>query len=226
VYFGYSWGFKESRHQEYRSYGKLLQSLDDGLRAAGLDYVDLWRISLPMETIPDLDVMRQVEEGAVEALQRARKAGKTRFTGVSTHNRPWLNWLIEQHPDTMQAVLFPYTAASREMPGDSVFEAVRRHDVGVFGIKPFADNALFAPGQAEENDRRARLALRYILGNPAITAPIPGIAGVAQLENAVRAVAERRTLDAKEKAELERLSAPMWANLSPGHRWLKNWECV
>ncbi len=53
--------------------------------------------------------------------------------------------------------------------------------MGVFGIKPFADNALFKGDgtpespHREEDDRRARLALRYILGNPAITAPIPGL---------------------------------------------------
>jgi hypothetical protein len=37
---------------------------------------------------------------------------------------------------------------------------------------------------------------------------------------------ERRKLDAAESAELEKVSAEMWANLRPSHQWLKNWEYV
>jgi aryl-alcohol dehydrogenase-like predicted oxidoreductase len=231
IYFGYSWGMKESRHAEWRSAGKLLQSLDEGLRAGQLDYVDLWRISMPMTETFDLGVLKQIEEGAMEALDKARQQGKARFTGVSTHNRPWLKTLIEEYPRQLQAVLFPYTADSKVMPTDSLFKAIQKHDVGVFGIKPFADGALFrgsAPNTvtAEEKDRNARLALRYILANPAITAPIPGLASIAQVDNAAKAVMERRKLDGQEKADLEHASVEMWANLRSDHQWLKNWEYV
>ena len=51
-------------------------------------------------------------------------------------------------------VLFPYTANSKELPDDSVFEAVKKHDVGVFGIKPFADNSLFL-GDSSLNPKTA-----------------------------------------------------------------------
>lgn len=232
MHFGYSWGFKESRHAEYRSAPALLRSLDEGLRAAGLDYVDLWRISLPMTAIPDLDVVKQVEDGAIEAMEKARKSGKARFTGVSSHNRVWLEYLVKTYPDQMQVVLFPYTANTKEMPTDSIFDTLRKHDTGVFGIKPFADNSLFLGDSsprspyAAEDSRRARLALRYILGNSAITAPIPGIASMEQLDNAAKAVAERRTLDRREKAELDAAGRRMWANLRPSHCWLRNWQYV
>ncbi len=140
--------------------------------------------------------------------------------------------MIEQYPKQIQVVLFPYTADSKEMPGDSVFPAIRKHNVGVFGIKPFADNKLFAGDsspkgpQAVEDDRRARLAIRYILGNPAITAPIPGLINIHQVDNVVQAVGERRTLDAAEKAELERAGREIWAKLEPNYQWLKDWEYV
>ena len=73
--------------------------------------------------------------------------------------------------------------------------------MGWFGIKPFASNSLFkgdsAPDSphAEEDNRIARLAIRYILCNPAITAPIPGLITPQQVDNAALAVAERRELD-------------------------------
>lgn len=232
MYLGFSWHERESRYPEYRATEKLLQGLDQGLKEAGLDYVDLWRISLPMEMINDLGELARVEETAVGALEEAKKQGKVRFTGVSTHNRVWLKSLIETYPKQIEVVLFPYTASTKELPEDSVFDAIRQHKVGMFGIKPFADNSLFEGDSSpnsphkEEDNRRARLALRYILGNPAISAPIPGLISLAQVENAANAVMERRKLDAKEKAELDRISERMWARLRPQYEWLRNWEYV
>jgi aryl-alcohol dehydrogenase-like predicted oxidoreductase len=70
------------------------------------------------------------------------------------------------------------------------------------------------------------MALRYILCNPAITAPIPGMIAPEQVDNAALAVKERRELDMQEKAELERASERAWANLPYNYRWLKDWEYV
>ena len=231
-YFGYAWWQKEPRFAQWRSGSKLLQGLDENLKQSGLDYVDLWRIALPMEGVPDLSELQRVEEATVEGLAKAKQQGKARFTGVSSHNRVWLKSLIEAYPKQIEVVIFPYTAGSKELPTDSLFDTVKENDVGVFGIKPFADNSLFAGDSspnsphAADDDRRARLALRYILSNPAITAPIPGLITVHQVDNAVQAIRERRQLDLKEKAELEETTRQMWARLSPSHQWLRDWEYV
>lgn len=232
MYMGYSWYKREPRQKEYRTSKALLQGFDEGLKQAGLDYVDLWRITLPADNLPDLAELQRIEEATFEALSKARKQGKARFTGISTHNRPWLKSIIEQYPADLQVACTPYTANSKELPADSVFAAIRKHDVGVFGIKPFADNSLFKGDSSpnspyrEEDNQRARLAIRYILGNPAITAPIAGLLSMQQVENAAKAVMERRKLDAKESAHLERATTEMWARLRPSHQWLKNWEYV
>jgi len=231
-YLGYAWWQKEPRFAQWRTANRLLQGLDENLKEAGLDYVDIWRIALPMEGVPDLSELERVEEAAVEGLAKAKQQGKARFTGVSSHNRVWLKSLIEAYPKQIEVVIFPYTAGSKELPTDSLFDTVKEFDVGVFGIKPFADNSLFAgtnfpnDPHAADDDRRARLALRYILSNPAITAPIPGLISVHQVENAVQAIRERRQLDLHEKAELDRATRQMWARLSPGHEWLRDWEYV
>ncbi len=232
IHFGFSWHTREPRYTDWRNGKKLVQGLEMSLKEAGLDYVDLWRITLPMEGIADLGELLTVEEATVQALELAKKQGKARHTGVSSHNRTWLKSFIEQYPQQIEVVLFPYTAGSKELPRDSVFDAIKAQNVGVFGIKPFADNSLFAgdstPGgpQAAEDDRRARLAIRYILGNPAITAPIPGMVNTHQVDNVALAVLERRKLDRKEKAELHRHTTQMWAQLSPDHQWLRDWEYV
>jgi uncharacterized protein len=231
-YFGYAWWQKEPRFPQYRTAAKLVQGLEENLKEAGLDYVDIWRIALPMEGVPDLSELQRVEEATVGGLEMAKKQGKARFTGVSSHNREWLKSLIEAYPKQIEVVLFPYTAGSKELPNDSLFDAIKENNVGAFGIKPFADNSLFAgtsfpnDPHAADDDRRARLALRYILSNPAITAPIPGLLSVHQVDNAVQAIRERRQLDVKEKAELDEATRQMWARLSPGHEWLRKWEYV
>jgi aryl-alcohol dehydrogenase-like predicted oxidoreductase len=131
-----------------------------------------------------------------------------------------------------QVVVTPFTAKSKVRPKDSVFDAVQKHDMGVFGIKPFAGTSLFkgdsSPGnpQAEEDDRRARLAIRYILATDAITAPIPGMINAHQVDNVVKAIKERRELDTAEAKELEQAMDETWANLPPHRQWLKDWEYV
>jgi aryl-alcohol dehydrogenase-like predicted oxidoreductase len=232
MYIGYSWSHREPRRREWRTRKKLLEGLDMSLKQAGLDHVDVWRISLPQQGVTDLGELGMIEEATVEGLSAAKKQGKARFTGVSTHNRVWLKSLIDTYPEQMEVVLFPYTAASKELPDDSVFESITKYNVGVFGIKPFADNSLFvgdsspSSPHAAEDDRRARLAIRYILNNPAITAPIPGLINAHQVANMARAVQERRQLDQKEKAELEKAGREMWARLPSHYQWLKDWEYV
>jgi len=231
-YLGYAWWQKEVRFAQWRSASRLLQGLDENLKQAGLDYVDLWRIAMPMEGVPDLSELQRAEEAAIEGLSKAKQQGKVRHTGVSSHNHMWLKSLIEAYPKEIEVVIFPYTAGSKELPNDSLFDAIKENDVGMFGIKPFADNSLFAGDSspnnphAAEDDRRARMALRYILSNPAVTAPIPGLINVHQVDNAALAIRERRQLDLKEKAELEDATRRMWAQLHPGYEWLRNWEYV
>lgn len=229
MYLGYSWAQKEARFPEWRTARSLLQSLDEGLREARLDYVDLWRI-----TCFESGGHHTFDESSeiALALDKAKQQGKARFTGISSHDRPWLKMMIEQFPGQVEAVLFPYTAGSKSLPKDSLFDSVKRHDVGVFGIKPFSSNALFqgdgSPGSParEEDDRRARLAIRHILANPAITAPIPGVVSVAQVDNLAKAVAERRELDAPETAALRHAADTAWSRLPAGYGWLRDWEYV
>ena len=73
IYFGFSWHTREPRFKEWRDPKKLMQGFEQGLKEAGLDYIDVWRISLPMEGIADLGELKWVEESTVEALDLARQ---------------------------------------------------------------------------------------------------------------------------------------------------------
>ena len=229
MYFCYSHPASELREPPNRNAKKLVELFEAGLKRCRLEYADVWRL-MALErggrhSQADVDAM-------IEAFDVAKKKGLCRHTGFSTHDRRWAKMLIETYPQQVEMVCMPYTANSKVLPEDSLFDALAKHDVGWFGIKPFASNAIFKGDgspespHAKEDDERARLALRYILCNPAITAPIPGLISTRQIDNVVKAVQERRELDSSEQARLDRVGKEMWAKLPEDYQWLKEWEYV
>ena len=230
MYLGYSWYQREVRFAEWRTLEKLKQSLDMGLKEAGLDYVDIWRITCHEQS------SRHTEaeiEAVIAALEWAKKTGRARFTGISSHDRPHIKMLLEKYPQQLEVICTPYTAKTKVVTDETgLWATIQKMDVGWFGIKPFASGSLFKGNSSpdspyrEEDDRIARLTIRYILSNPAITAPIPGMITPEQVDNVALAVKERRELDQHEKALLEREMDHVWAELPYHYRWLKDWEYV
>jgi len=228
IFLGFSWYQEEMRKKNFRTKKALLGTLDKGMREAKLDYVDVWRITMLSQsgrhTEGEVDEMMQ-------ALDAAKKQGKVRFTGLSSHDRAHIKWMIETYPDTVQVVCTPFTAKSKVAPEDSVFDAVEKYSVAMFGIKPFSSNSLFKGDStldgehAEEDSRLARMTIRYILEQDVITAPIPGMINPQQVDNVARAVTEG-PLAKEEAGELELAMDRAWANLPAHYQWLKNWEYV
>ncbi len=227
IYFGFD--FTGARKPEIAgSLEKLKQGLDEGLRQTGLEYVDVWRLTMREQTT--LNSEREIEN-AMAALEWGKKTGKARCTGISAHHRPWMAAAVAKYPQ-LEVVVTPYAAGSRAKPVGSMFDALRKHDVGFIGIKPFASGTLFAgdgvpdsPTKVED-DARARLALRHVLGCDVLSAAIPGLITVDQVKNASAAVKESRKLDSAERSRHRELSAEMWRNLPPHYHWLREWELV
>ncbi|MDY0166604.1 MAG: aldo/keto reductase [Thermoguttaceae bacterium] len=251
MYLGYSWYQNEVRNANWRSFDALKKSFDNGLKEAGLDYVDVWRITMHEQSSRHTE--GEVEE-MMKALDWAKQSGRARFTGISSHDRPHIKWMVETYPKQMEVVVTPYSARTR-MAGVEQVEAAeesqsagyvgkmgegeeplwatfQKHDVAWFGIKPFASTALFkgdsSPGSphADEDSKIARLTIRAILTNPIITAPIPGLITPEQVDNVAIAVLQRRALDAQEQAELDAATDRTFANLPHQYQWLKSWDYV
>jgi len=230
MYLGYSWYQNEVRRGEWRSFEKLKQSFNNGLKQAGLEYVDVWRITCHEKSSRHSDA--EIEQ-LVKALDWAKKEGRARHTGISSHDRPHIKRLIEKYPDQLDVIVTPYTAKTKVVTDEhGLWASMKKMDVAWFGIKPYASGSVFkgngVPGNPhwEEDCKISRLAIRHILCNEAITAPIPGTICPEQVDNVALAVAERRQLDKKEKAELDRAMDRAWANLPYHYRWLKDWEYI
>jgi len=220
MYLALSHGAKEVRSEEYRTSAKLLGSLDELLHDSGQEYTDLWRITcFEPGGRHTFDTACEI----VDALEKARKQGKARFIGFSTHDRRWIQFMIQYFPQ-VDVVCFPFTTMSRRAQTDSVFDVLKKQDVGAFGIKPYAAGSLFT-GDRDENMKRARLALRYILASNTVI-PIPGLNSIEEVDNAVKAVQERREFDLREQAQLEEVNRHALASLPPNYQWLRQWQYV
>jgi len=221
MYLALSHGAKEVRNEDFRTSKKLLESLDELLRDSGQEYTDLWRITcLEPGGRHTFNTACEI----VDALEKAKKQGKARFLGFSSHDRRWIQFMIDYFPQ-IEVVCFPFTTMTKKAPQDSLFDAIKQRDIGAFGIKPFAAASLFAGDGPEENNQRGRLAIRYILHSNTVI-PIPGMNSLQEVDNVVKAIKERRELDVRENAQLETAGRQTWANLPANYQWLKNWEYV
>jgi len=226
-------------------------NVDTCLRLLQTDYLDIWRPQAKMDgsnTDPEV-------ESLVETFEKLHKAGKVRHLGMSSHSRPWLEHVLEKYPK-FEMVIFPCSAKTREKgklpvggnvqeanPGygsdqtQSIFKTVLERNVGIVTIKPFFGGNLFEScgkvkfpvmgvGSKTENDM-ARLTLQCILANKAVTATVPGLSTVYEVENAARASYTRLLgQSAAEKEWLMEITDRQWANLPPEYEWLRDWEVV
>jgi aryl-alcohol dehydrogenase-like predicted oxidoreductase len=192
-------------------------------------------------------------ETMIETFQKAHKAGKVRYFGISSHCRPWLQHVIKTFPE-VQVVSFPVSAKTREKgkppvndnveevnagygadTEQSIFEFVRKQDVGLVATKPFLGGKLFKletkfpvpePGDREEHDL-ARLTLQCILANDAITATIPGLTTLCEVDSAVRASYTRSlVMTPADKEWLMGITERRWTTLPREYAWLRDWEVV
>jgi aryl-alcohol dehydrogenase-like predicted oxidoreductase len=229
-----------------------IHNVDECLRRLKTDYLDIWRVqACQAGGHPDAEVVVWIE-----AFQKIHKAGKARHFGISAHARPWIQHVVETFPE-VEMVIFPCTAMTREkglpptkdnveegnMPkawtsdqSKSIFQVVREKNVGLVTIKPFIGGQLFPPlsnegpapgvGSKQENEL-ARLTLQCILANDAITATVPGMDTVYQVENAARASYKRPLgMTPTEQEWLAGVTRRQWNNLPEHYRWLRDWELV
>ena len=230
MHLGFSAYQNEVRRAEWRPVKKLQESLDHWMKICELEYVDVWRITMLSTSSKHTEA--EVDQ-AMEALAWAKKTGRARFTGISSHDRPHIKTMIEKYPEQLDVIVTPYTSKTKLVTDEhGLWAAMKKCGVGWFGIKPYSSGALFKgnglPGNPhwDEDCRMARMTIRYILSNEAITAPIPGMIVPEQVDNLALAIKEPRELDAEETSELQRATDRAFANLPHHYQWLKDWEWV
>jgi aryl-alcohol dehydrogenase-like predicted oxidoreductase len=132
-----------------------LSLLEGSLRALGTDHIDLWQMH-DLRTMADLEAIF-APNGAVDAAEHAKKAGKIRFVGLTGHHDPDILMAAMERYD-FDSVLLPINPADpARMPFiTTVIPLARKKGMGVVGMKVMAAGRL--PG---EDAATAAECIRY-----------------------------------------------------------------
>jgi len=164
-----------------------LSDLETSLRELGTDYLDIWY--LHGRANPS-----QITDELLEAQQTAKKQGKVRFTGVSTHRgqQGLLPWLAEQGHMDVVLVAYNFTMDERM---EAAVETAAKAGMGVVGMKVMAGGFRRPrPGDpTQEKLKRSGAmlaALKWVIKNPHVHTTIPSITDMDQLDENLKAMPE------------------------------------
>ena len=135
-----------------------MAQLENSLRMLQTDYVDLYQLHQIAQE-KDWEAVTG-PGGALEALQKAKEAGKIRHIGVTSHSIPMAVKMVES--GVFATIQFPFNFIETE-PRDKLHPVARELGLGIIAMKPFAGGAL--------DD--ARLAFKFLRQYPDVI-PIPG----------------------------------------------------
>ena len=185
-----------------RSAKAATEQLDESLKRLRVDSIDLVQHH---EIIRYEDAHRIFrKQGAQDALEKARKAGKLRYIGFTGHKDPdihrYMLQVAEQHGariDTVQMPLNLMDAHYRSFEKTVLPELVRRR-IGVLGMKSMAQGSIL-----KSKTVTAEECLRYALSLPTSVV----ITGIDSMKILKQALEVARTFRPLSEAELDALRA-------------------
>jgi aryl-alcohol dehydrogenase-like predicted oxidoreductase len=118
-----------------------LRMLEESLRRLQTDHLDLWQIhDVAFDNDPEL---AYAKGGVLEALDKAKKQGKTRFVGFTGHKNPAVHLKMLQlgYPfDTVQMPLNPFDGTFHSFE-KQVLPEVNKRGMAALGMKSFGGTA-------------------------------------------------------------------------------------
>jgi aryl-alcohol dehydrogenase-like predicted oxidoreductase len=152
----------------------VLKELQQNLKELQTDHVDLIQIHA-VNAMADLEAAL-APDGALSALEQARRQGMTRFVGITGHARPAvLAQALERYD--FDTVLVALGAVDRLVTGPEtvLLPVAQRKNIGVIAMKVYGHGEL----------KQRELALRYTLGLPGVSMAILGMDDEAQIDENV-----------------------------------------
>jgi aryl-alcohol dehydrogenase-like predicted oxidoreductase len=153
----------------------VLKELQQNLKELQTDHVDLIQVHA-VNAMADLEAAL-APDGALSALEEARRQGLTRFIGITGHARPAvLAHALDRYD--FDTVLVALGAIDRLVTGPEIvlLPVAQRKELGVIAMKVFGHGEL----------KQRALALRYSLGLPGVSLAILGMDEEAQIDENVR----------------------------------------
>ena len=191
---------------------QLLSDLDTSLRELGTDYLDIWYLHMKNEP-------EQVSDDLLEAQREAKKNGKIRFAGVSTHFNMdrMLDYLAKS--GQLDVVLTTYNFAMRSVAAamntnpdapktdmTAAIRSARKAGLGIVAMKTMAGGVsrvgrgdrLYGAVPQELSKRLSQpgvplAAIKWALKNESLDTAIVCMTDFDQLDENLRAMAEPYT---------------------------------
>ncbi|MBI4605265.1 MAG: aldo/keto reductase [Planctomycetes bacterium] len=190
--------------------GAARKLLERNLKELRTDHADLVYAHSVGDDKMDPKVV-QGKGGVLELLQEAKRAGLTRFAGISGHSRPWrFVEILERFP--VDVVMCAVNFADRhtyDFEGRVFPEAVKR-GAAVVAMKVFG-GMRGSGSQALVPPEHSDLALRYALSLEGLSLAVVGMKDEAELEENVRRARAFEPLGAAERERLRELGKSLAA---------------
>ena len=171
-----------------------LEMFNTSLRRLELDYVDI----LYLHNVLARDQV--LYEPLLEALQTAKKQGKARFIGVSTHGNEPEVILAAMEGKVHDVVLTAYNF--RQDHRDELRKTIAAAAQAGLGIVAMKTQAGVYWDREKQNKISMRAALKWVLNDPNVTTAIPGFTTFDQLEEDI-SVMEDLALTEQEMKDLK-----------------------
>lgn len=166
-----------------------VEDLDLSLKALGTDYIDIWMLH-------DRSRASEINPELVEVMLDAKKQGKARFIGVSTHRGQMevIPAMIKLgHFDAVMVIHNFAVDTAKTLPP---IQSARQAGLGVIGMKALAGSFRLDPATydrakaAMKNPSAALAALKWALRGDILDTVIPSMVDMDQLAENIRAMAE------------------------------------
>jgi diketogulonate reductase-like aldo/keto reductase len=174
--------------------------INESLRRLQTDRIDLLQFH---EVIRDTDPDRIFgQDGALQAVLEAQKAGKIRYIGFTGHKSPDIHLQMlataSKHGFTFDAVQMPLNVMDPHFNSfeKKVLPILLKDDIGVLGMKPMGDHFIL-----ESKTATAVECLHYAMNLPT-SVVITGCDSLPILEQALGAARSFRPLDSSQLAAL------------------------
>jgi aryl-alcohol dehydrogenase-like predicted oxidoreductase len=153
----------------------VLAEIQQNLKELQTDHVDLIQVHA-VNAMADLEAAL-APDGALAALEEARRQGMTRFVGITGHARPSVLAHALQRYD-FDTVLVALGMIDRLVTGpeEVLLPIAQEKNVGVIAMKVYGHGEL----------KQRELALRYSLGLPGVSLAILGMETEEQIDENVR----------------------------------------
>ncbi len=167
------------------------KNLELSLKRLDTDYIDIYQFH-GINDKATLEKILDPENGLYKVFEKAKKAGKIRHIGITSHQMDAAK--LEIKSGRFETIMFPFNFITNE-PAKELLPLCREHDMGFIVMKPLAGGML----------DNATIAFKYLLQFPDIVT-IPGIEKIREIEEIAAIYEGPQKITAAERKKMQQMT--------------------